>query len=207
MEHYSHGDFCDLRHFIYSTMNLSDKLKRSGAKCIIGVTGKSGSGKTTFVNELFDSLDYFFPNAFKINNINFDEIAHLALEAKRDVLLETFGFDVVKDRRKLADLVFNSRHEMKKLNDVVWNEMQKIIDKKIKEADGAHVLILDWILLPHAKKYWNICDITVLIDASYEIRKQRAIKRDKLTSEEFDSRERNSIEYDKVSMDFVFGKD
>ena len=48
-----------------------------------------------------------------------------------------------------------------------------------------------------------MCDIKILIDIPYEIRKQRAIIRDNIASTEFDLREKASIDFNREDFDYV----
>ena len=41
-----------------------------------------------------------------------------------------------------------------------------------------------------------MCDVKILLDIPYEIRKKRAMKRDNITEEAFDLREQASINFD-----------
>lgn len=77
-----------------------------------------------------------------------------------------------------------------------------LIDKLIKENEN-NLIILDWILLPQTK-YFHMCDITILLDVSFEERLQRAMLRDKITAEEFVLRDNASITYNNESFDYVF---
>ena len=79
--------------------------------------------------------------------------------------------------------------------------MQIEIDKFIEENKNK-TIILDWLLLP-ITKYFEYCDIKILLDIPYEIRKQRAMLRDNITEEAFDLREKASIELDREQFDFV----
>lgn len=49
-----------------------------------------------------------------------------------------------------------------------------------------------------------MCDITILLDVSFEERLQRAMLRDKITAEEFVLRDNASITYNNESFDYVF---
>ncbi len=64
------------------------------------------------------------------------------------------------------------------------------------------IIILDWLLLP-ISKYFDMCNIKILLDISYEVRKQRAIKRDNISEEAFDLREKASIEFNESAFDYV----
>lgn len=168
---------------------------------IIGICGKSGSGKST----LAKSIEELSTN--EVTHLEIDKVGHRALlneEVKKELINE-FGEHIIKDnnvdRKKLGDTVFNSREKMQKLTDITWEYMQKEIDKFI-EDNKDKVVILDWLLLTKSK-YFDMCDIKILLDVPYEVRKMRAIKRDNITSEAFDLRERASIEFDKEKFDYV----
>ena len=117
-----------------------------------------------------------------MTHLEIDKVGHRALlneEVKKELINE-FGEHIIKDnnvdRKKLGDTVFNSREKMQKLTDITWEYMQKEIDKFI-EDNKDKVVILDWLLLTKSK-YFDMCDIKILLDVPYEVRKMRAIKRD-----------------------------
>ena len=168
---------------------------------IIGICGKSGSGKSTLARNIKEL------SSKKVVHLDIDKVGHNALtydEAKEE-LVKTFGKDVLNnnivDRKKLGDIVFNSRDEMSKLTDITWKYMQLEINRFLIDNKDK-VIILDWLLLPKTD-YFDKCDIKILLDIPYEIRKMRAIKRDNISSEAFNLREKASIDYDKTKFDYV----
>lgn len=120
-------------------------------------------------------------------------------------LINSFGESVVKenivDRKKLGEIVFDSRKEMNKLSSITWSYMQIEIDNFFNENKDK-IIILDWLLLP-ITKYFDMCDIKILINIPYEIRKERAMKRDNISSDAFDLREKASINFDESIFDCV----
>lgn len=169
---------------------------------IIGICGKSGSGKSTLAKNIKKL------STREVVHLDIDKIGHNALryEEAKEELVKTFGKEVLNkdiiDRKKLSNIVFNSNGEMQKLTDITWKYMQLEIDKFLIDNKDK-VIILDWLLLPKTD-YFNKCDIKVLLDVPYEIRKSRTIKRDNITSEAFDLREKASLEFDKDKFDYVF---
>ena len=168
---------------------------------IIGICGKSGSGKSTLSNYI---------NELSINecvHLEMDKVGHrvLLLPEVMDELVNSFGKTVVNennvDRKKLGEIVFASRKEMDKLTNITWKYMQIEIDKFISDNKDK-TIILDWLLLP-LSKYFNMCDVKILLDIPYEIRKERAMRRDNITEEVFDLRESASIDYDENQFDYV----
>lgn len=171
---------------------------------IIGICGKSGSGKSTLARILVES----FEDAI---HLDIDKVGHNALtneEVKKE-LIRNYGNDILNgnniDRKKLGEIVFNSRIEMKRLSDITWEYMQIKIDQFLTDNKDKKI-ILDWLLLP-ISKYFEKCDIKILLDIPYEIRKQRAIIRDNISEEAFDLRESASISYDTNKFDYVIKDD
>lgn len=162
---------------------------------LIGVTGKSGAGKSTFAKNYVIS----HPN-FKI--INVDEISHKVLHYPHIVKMieDTFGVNVDETPRSiLGDIIFNDRHEMKKLSDIIWAEMKCEIDKEIISNND---IIIEWILLPHTH-YFKLCDYKILVKAKLEDRIKRVIERDNISIDYFNKRESNSIEYNEDDFDEI----
>ena len=167
---------------------------------IIGICGKSGCGKSTLAR----TLSEYNKN---IIHLDIDKVGHIALtkDEVKNELVKSYGCDILNgeniDRRKLGEIVFNSRLEMQNLSEITWKYMQIEIDNFI-ENNREKIIILDWLLLP-ISKYFDTCDIKVLLDIPYEIRKDRAIKRDNISEESFDLREKASINYDIQKFDYI----
>ena len=168
---------------------------------IIGICGKSGSGKSTLANQIVKLTNN------KGIHLDIDKIGHkvLLLPDVINELTNSFGESIIKDnnidRKKLGEMVFNSRNKMNKLSNITWKYMQIEIDNFLN-SNKDKIIILDWILLP-ITKYFSMCDIKILLDVPYSIRKERAIKRDNITKESFDLREKASIDFNTNDFDYV----
>ena len=168
---------------------------------IIEICGKSGSGKSTLAREIIKLT------SDKAVHLDIDKVGHkvLLLPEVMEELINLFGESVVKenivDRKKLGEIVFDSRKEMNKLSSITWSYMQIEIDNFFNENKDK-IIILDWLLLP-ITKYFDMCDIKILINIPYEIRKERAMKRDSISSDAFDLREKASINFDESIFDCV----
>ena len=166
---------------------------------IIYVTGKSGSGKSTFSKQLAKVLNY--------NYIDVDEVGHKVYENQTimNKAYELFG-DLINDsfgnfdRKKLGQIVFNERHSerVKSFSDLTWEYMQKDLDELIVDNT-----VVDWILLPHTK-YWKQNALKILLIAKDEDRLQKVIERDGISKEYALLRDKASIEYNESDFDFVF---
>lgn len=82
---------------------------------IIGITGKSGSGKTTVTNLLQEKRDY--------EVIHVDDLTHtiLELEEVKGKLISFYGISILNekgeiDRKKLGDTLFSDSNKMKQYN-------------------------------------------------------------------------------------------
>ena len=136
---------------------------------IIGITGKSGVGKTTLSNMLSSKLN--------CKTIDIDKIGHEAIRNSKIIneLCLNFGEDILEkngqvDRKKLGEIVFANKDKMKILENITWSYMEKRILEKLNEKQEC--IILEWALLP-LSPYWNKCDMKILVVADNKVRKDR----------------------------------
>lgn len=153
---------------------------------IIGITGKSGVGKSTISDE--------FAKKYGFIHVDIDEIGHevLALPHIRDLLVDAYGETILNesavDRKKLGDLVFTGRHLYPECTAKIWDEMTARIDAIL--SDDSRNYILDWVLLPKTKYWEQICDYTVVVHASNENRRKKfVIIRDDITEDYLNKRD------------------
>jgi dephospho-CoA kinase len=151
---------------------------------IIGIVGKSGSGKS--------SIGKMLSNKYNIEYIDADNIVHRMYRDPYSfatkLIQEEFGNKVMKfdekwyeeiiDKTKLSKIVFNNKKQMKKLNKIMiplieWEIGHDIMIRedmyKIKEdilIDGA--LLLD-------TKIKEYCDYIIYVEADRKIRLERLI--------------------------------
>ena len=170
---------------------------------IIGITGKSGSGKTTIASEI----------AKKINgiHIDIDRIGHKALLQKYVIkkLCKQFGTEILNlngqvDRKKLGNIVFAQKDKMKKLEEITWNYMNESIDNIL--SMNKEYVVLDWALLPQTI-YWNKCDFKILVESDYNKRKDKVIERDNISEEYFNKRDSASVDYSEFEFDYILKND
>ena len=168
---------------------------------IIGLCGKSGSGKSSLAKEIIN-----------INNntihVDIDKIGHdvLKIDKVKEDLKNTFGDIVINNntvnRKELSKIVFDNKDEMDKLTNITWKYMDSEINNIINSNKDKNI-ILDWILLPKVK-YFNMCDIKILLDISYEERLKRASIRDNISEDIFKLREKATYNYNLEDFDYIF---
>ena len=165
---------------------------------IIGVTGKSGVGKSYFC----EKMESANPNRFV--HVNIDEIGHKVVEHPfvKGKIVDIFGKDCVKGK-SLGDMVFNNLNLYKALADITWPPMAHYIDGVLSVCEKKGIdVILDWILLPKTY-YWNMCNVKYLITMDEDRRKTSVMSRDNISEAYLESRDRNGMEYDESQMDYI----
>ncbi|MDQ1165258.1 dephospho-CoA kinase [Flavobacterium sp. SORGH_AS_0622] len=172
---------------------------------VIGLTGGIGSGKTTIAN-------YFA--AMGIPVYIADDGAKRVMQS--DVILKevkaVFGQDIfdgqVLNRAKLAQIVFNDKEQLAKLNAIVHPAVKQDFELWMKEYKNFDYVIYEAAILFESGRYKE-CDVIITVTAPEEVRIERVIERDKTTREQVLSRMKMQWNDEKrISMsNFVINND
>lgn len=150
---------------------------------IIGITGNSGSGKST--------ISKLISKNYETKIIDADKIAKKMTKDNGEYLQairQAFGNDVIKnnelDRKKLADIVFLNRTEKEKLDGLTFEYVVEEIKKELEANQNLdyQYIILDVPLL-FESKLDKLCDYTIGVIAPKTEKIKRICKRDKLSKE------------------------
>lgn len=170
---------------------------------VIGVAGKSGSGKSTFASLLAQKLNGIY--------VDMDKVCHEALldPSISHTLCTKFGDDILNsegqiDRKKLGNIAFTHPSNMQVVTDLTYAYMDKQLESLLKQQDAT--IVLDAILLPQTH-YWDICDEKVLVLSDDIKRKEKVMERDHISEEYFAKRDARSIDYSSFHFDYVFFND
>ena len=150
---------------------------------IIGITGNSGSGKSTISKLISKNYEAKIIDADKIEKEMTKNNGEY-LQAIR----QAFGNEVIKnnelDRKKLADIVFLNRAEKEKLDDLTFEYVVEKIKKELEANQNLdyQYIILDVPLL-FESKLDKLCDYTIGVIAPKTEKIKRICKRDKLSKE------------------------
>ncbi|WP_172917027.1 dephospho-CoA kinase [Capnocytophaga canis] len=154
---------------------------------VVGLTGGIGSGKTT-IARMFQDLGI----PVYISDIEAQKVIETDPVVKRRIIKE-FGelayIDGKYNRRYIADIVFNDKHKLQNLNNIVhpalalhfqrWKDMQKSL-YIIKEA----------AILFESGAYKQ-CDYIITVTAPEQERIRRVVERDQVTEKLVRERMRN----------------
>ena len=167
---------------------------------IIGISGKSGTGKSKIAESIAAVLN--------ADIISFDKISHMSLEKEsfKNLVREKISPDVFDAngkivRKKLGEIVFNDPEKLKLINTHSEKLMITIIDELINSSKKNYI-ILEYALLP-LMKYFNMCDFKILVTASEAVRFERIMNRDGISEEYLKSREANSPTFIPALFDVV----
>ncbi|XP_053309433.1 bifunctional coenzyme A synthase [Spea bombifrons] len=121
---------------------------------VIGLTGGSGSGKSSVAKRL---------EAMGATIIDCDKLGHLSYKPGGPAyqkVVDEFGTDILCadgtiDRKAIGSRVFSSKDQLKRLTDIVWPAIADLVKEALVEAaaQGVSVCVLDAAVLLEAG--WN----------------------------------------------------
>ena len=154
---------------------------------ITGLTGQSGSGKTTVSN-------VFKNEGFSV--INCDLVARNVTKQGSDCnrelskyFPECFDNNFVLDRQKLAQIVFSDKESLLLLNATIFPYITKAIETEIENisSSGSEYILLDAPTLFESGAN-KLCDVIVSCIADRETRIERIALRDNIQKELIENR-------------------
>ena len=145
----------------------------------IGIAGGTGAGKTSALRAI---------SALGGEILDCDAVYRTMLETcapLREDLHASFPgiFDGSGklDRKKLGEMVFQDKHQMERLNEVVFRHLMPEIQRRIQESTQ-RLCAIDAINLLESGLD-SICDRTVAITAPLELRVRRIMARDGISEQ------------------------
>jgi dephospho-CoA kinase len=162
----------------------------TGKIFVIGLTGGIGSGKSS-------AADFFRKEGIAV--LDADHVAKTVLHSDRmrPKLIEALGPDILDEqglisREKIAGVVFHNDDLRKRLNGLIHPEVHRKFLEFRDSLNPGDIMVYDIPLLFEVGQSGRF-NMTLVISASYETRKQRAIARDGWTEEHFTARDSSQM--------------
>lgn len=171
---------------------------------IIGLTGGIGSGKSTL-------LAWLRSNGIPCFESDIVGKQLLNGQLKQDVI-DCFGPELypndVLDTKKMAQLVFQDKEALEKLNNIVHPAVGKAFKDFIEKNKNAQIVVKEAAILFETGAYKS-CDFVILVCAPLEKRISRVIQRDGVKRAEVLARMSKQWDDNKKSAlaDFVIEND
>ena len=155
---------------------------------IIGVTGNTGSGKSTVSTIIKNNTGAFVIDA--------DQVAKQLMLPGEDYyndVVKLFGNDILYNKKekhkgkinnsKLAKHIFSDEEKREQLNKITFKYVGKKTKELIMENKDKEVIVLDFPLL-YEGGFDKICNCIIGVVADRETKISRIRERDKLTAEQ-----------------------
>lgn len=147
----------------------------------VGITGGIGSGKSV-VGQFFKIIDIpVFEADIEAKKI----INHSAIVRSKMIMF--FGEDIYLpnqtiNRKKLAEIIFNSPSSLQKVNSIIHPEVRKNFNEWADQQNSEYVIHEAAILFESG--FYKMMDFMILVTTPIETRIERVIKRDNVSKED-----------------------
>lgn len=171
---------------------------------LIGITGKSGAGKTTVAKSLNEKLN-------DSTIISVDPIDIGLILSNSDKLIEIYGDDIIDNGNLNIELFIQSPEKGAIIHDLTANELIRLTLEQIKQKQLQYSnVIVEWIRLTELGEIWKLCDYHILVEpVNPEIRYENLVRRHKSNrpmrdmNEEFKIRDFYNPNYQGYTYDSV----
>lgn len=144
---------------------------------IIGLTGGIGSGKSTVANYIASKgIPVYIADEEAKKLMNSEQLlSKIQAIFKENILTDSGNLD----RKKIAEIVFNTPEKLTELNKIVHPAVKIHFDDWVKQHKNTPFIIKEAAILFETGGNLT-CDKVILVTAPEEIRIERAMKRDKV---------------------------
>lgn len=156
---------------------------------VIGITGNSGSGKTTISNIISKRPDVKIINADEVAKNMQKKMTPYLEEIKKEFGEELFDKNNNLDRRILAEKIYSNYKEKEKLDKITFKYVvQEIVNAINKNRNnGTKILVIDAPLLIESNLDKQ-CDYIIAIVAEKDLKINRICARDGIDKETAEKR-------------------
>lgn len=155
-------------------------------KKLVGLTGKTGAGKSTISAYLAEKGAYIIDGDIVARNVLVTEPS--LIPELKNAFGEILNPDGTIDRKKLAATAFSSEENTRTLNSIMHPAINKAIHREADVAFETHnVVVVDAAAIIESG-FADECDLLLVATAPVEIRKERILKRDSISEADADIR-------------------
>lgn len=145
---------------------------------LVGITGNSGAGKSSLIQEAKKEVEFYLIDADKIGH---DILFH---DKCKEEVVACFGNDILVDneidRKKVSKIVFHDRDKLLKLTEITHKYIiEEIFNIIYKNEQNYDIIIVDAPLLVESGLYKKM-DTNILIAAKTEDKVKRIMERDSI---------------------------
>ena len=167
---------------------------------IIGITGKSGAGKSTisrYINENIDNVLYI-----SVDNVVEENIKGNIIEKVNKELYEKYKMGPYP-RVEIIDSFYNEDDEHKLIYSIFKRHMVEDTRSRIEhyKSTGKDIIV-DWFML-EVSDLMNDCDVKILIKAPMDLRKIRVINRGNYKKGFFERNEKSHDSKNEYLYDYI----
>jgi len=157
----------------------------------IGITGNQGSGKSFIVRE-FSKLG--------VPTLMMDDVAKLVQTIYPDLIQKLQlrfpeGYpNGILDKSKMREILFfdKSGENLKDMSDLIKPYLHTEVERFYQtNSDQPFVIVESALLFEYNLQ--NNFDLIIFVHSNPQLRKQKALERDKITPEEYDNRMKNQL--------------
>lgn len=141
---------------------------------VIGITGGSGSGKTTIAHKIVNQMQKNEHVLIMTQDSYYKDNSNIPVSQRININYDhPDAFDVVLLRKQINDLLNRKSIEMP-----VYDFKEHTRSEKTVHTEPADIIILEGILVLANKEIRNLMDIKVYVDTDDDIRFIRRLERD-----------------------------
>lgn len=149
---------------------------------IIGITGNSGSGKSTIAKIIKEECNGIIIDADKIAK----NMTNTSTEYLKEIA-KVFGMNVINDnqlnRQKMADIIFNDKMQKEKLDKITFKYVVDEIKMQVDLAKEKYNYIILDVPLLFESKLNELCHYTVGVISDKKDKINRICARDNISKE------------------------
>lgn len=165
---------------------------------LVGITGKSGSGKSYFAKKLAESIE-------KSSVISIDHIFSRLMNNGQviDRIVKEYGQRVLKDGEIDLDVILTNKEIFSKIYEMIGKDIETEVDKELKEREknGDKACIMEWWGLPNTDLI-NQCDCSIYMQANSTERLTALKKRETYMTQGSMNERDNVLEADYASKEY-----